>query len=132
MKRWSSLTGVLALMGGLAAPVAAQDVTIEGVWRTKDGLSDYQVAFCGADGTRLCVSLIALRGKADKEKNRPYIGKTIINEAKASGTNRWRGQLKLYGQSADATMAMLTPTTAELSGCAYFVVCDEFDLVRVE
>ena len=131
MRVWKMI-GALALATAMASPALAAEATVEGLWQPEDGLSDYQVSYCGADGTRFCLKVVALRGKADKEKNRPYVGTNIVDGAKASGVNRWKGKLNLFGQTADATFTLKSANVLVMDGCAYFVVCDTIVLSRAK
>lgn len=126
------MIGALAMATAMASPALAAEATVEGLWQPEDRLSDYQVSFCGADGTRFCLKLVALRGGADKEKNRPYVGKNLVEQAKASGTNRWKGKLNLFGQTADATFTLKSVNLLVMDGCAYFVMCDTIELLRAK
>lgn len=120
---------VMALFAGLAGPVVAAEATVEGTWLVgKD--SAYQGSFCGKDNKAFCLTVKRLSGGMDTPKNRPYLGVNIIDKAKASGKNRWRGNLNLFGQTADTTVSLKNANTLLLHGCVYFVVCKELELER--
>lgn len=116
----------------MTVPTLAQDLSVEGVWQPKDKDSDYQVHMCGQDGKRLCLKVLAIRAHMDKPENRPYVGTDIIDQAKPSGQNRWKGKLNLFGQSADTTITLVGANQIDLSGCLYFVVCRSIKLTRVQ
>lgn len=122
----------LVLGVALAAPANAQDVSVIGKWQTKDRDASYQTEMCGADNTRLCIRLVELHGKGDKARNRAYLGKLLVDKARPVSQVRWRGKIDLMGQTADATFTLRSANTLEVSGCAYVVVCDSFNLTRVE
>src|SRR6478609_6854676 len=89
----------LLVSAAMAVPALAADASVEGVWQP-DKNSDYQVHMCGKDSKQFCLKVLAIRGKMDKPENRPYVGTDIIEAAKPSGKNRWKGKLNLFGQSA--------------------------------
>lgn len=124
--------GALALVAGLSAPALAVDASVVGVWQPDNKESDYQATLCGDDQQRLCLQLVALRAGADKPKNRPYLGKNIVDGAKPKGDKSWQGQLNLFGQTADATFTLKGPDVLEMSGCAYLVVCKTIKLNRIK
>lgn len=123
--------GLAASLSAGAAPAAAQDTGIAGLWQMKDGYSDYQVELCGAEGTDLCVKPVALRGKADNERNRAHLDTYIVRNAKQTGANRWKGRLELWGQTADGTLVLRGADYLTISGCFFLVVCNEFELNRI-
>lgn len=115
----------------LAGAAVAQDLPIAGVWQMKDGYSDYLVETCGKENTDLCVKPVALRGKADNERNRAHLNSYIVKGAKQIGANRWKGKLELWGQTADGTLVLRDSNYLTISGCFYLVVCNEFELNRI-
>ena len=127
--RWAA---ALAMGLALAAPAVAQDAPVTGKWQTKDRDADYQIEMCGPDNTQLCVRLVALHGRGDKAKNRAYLGKLLVDRARPVSQVRWRGKIDLMGQTADATFTLRSANTLEISGCAYVVICDSFNLNRIE
>lgn len=129
----SILKSLVALVMGaaLVGPSVAEDLPIAGVWQMKDGYSDYLVETCGADSTSLCVKPVALRGKADNERNRAHLNSYIVKGAKQIGANRWKGKLELWGQTADGTLVLRDANYLTISGCFYLVVCNEFELNRI-
>jgi hypothetical protein len=114
----------------LAAPARAETASVEGLW-SPDQLSDYRVSLCGPQKDRLCFTVAALRKAADSARNRPYLGKTIIDGAKPDGANRWEGRLDLFGQSADSTITFRAPDTIELKACMLLVVCQSIVMKRI-
>lgn len=115
----------------LAGAAVAQDLPIAGIWQMKDGYSDYLVETCGKENTDLCVKPVALRGKADNERNRAHLNSYIVKGAKQIGANRWKGKLELWGQTADGTLVLRDSNYLTISGCFYLVVCNEFELNRI-
>jgi uncharacterized protein (DUF2147 family) len=131
MKTMLKALTALTLGAALAGPAMAQDLTIAGIWQMKDGYSDYLVEMCGPDSTNLCVKPVALRGKADNERNRAHLNSYIVKDAKQIGANRWKGKLELWGQTADGTLVLRDANYLTISGCFYLVVCNEFELNRI-
>ncbi len=121
----------LLVAASMTGPVLAQSATIEGVWQP-DKNSDYEISFCGKDNQQLCLKVLAIRDRMDKPENRPYIGTNIIDKARPVGKNRWRGNLNLFGQSADTTIILQSANTIELKGCLYLVICKSLKLTRVQ
>jgi len=113
----------------MGAPVLAQDNAALGVWQP-DKDSDYTVSNCGAKGDRFCLTVTELRGGMRKPENLKYLGKNLINEARASGKNTWKGKIDFFGVSGDATVTLKNANTLNLKACAYVVVCKEITLKR--
>ena len=111
----------------LVAPVMA--ASPEGIWEIEMRDSRYQVEYCG-DGTALCGTLIWLGKGADSEKNRPYLNTLMIDHAKPSGPDRWKGELHIYGQTASGTITQVSDDEIKLEGCALLVVCKSYRLYR--
>lgn len=137
MKQFGKALAIAGMIvaGVMAGPASADDAAmagrIAGQWQMKDGYSDYEVTMCGPDGTSVCVKAVALRGKADTPKNRPYLNQYIVSEAKQTGANTWKGKLRLYGQTADGTILMSDDDHVTIKGCFLLLICDEFKLKRL-
>jgi len=113
----------------MVAPATAQDNTFQGVWQP-DKDSDYTASLCGANNDRFCLTVTELRGGMRKPENLKYLGKNLINQAKASGKNTWKGKIDFFGISGDATATLKDANTLHLKACAYIVVCKEITLKR--
>lgn len=129
MNRLVTFATVALTALSLAAPIAAQDSTVVGVWQP-DKDSDYTVSMCGDKGDRLCFTVTELRGGMRKPENLKYLGKNLLNEAKPSGKNSWKGKIDFFGISGDATVTLKSTNTLHLKACAYIVVCREITLAR--
>jgi len=92
----------LGLTVAMAGASHAQDLDPTGVWVAEKN-SDYSVSWCDADSRQLCVKLVALRGNMRKKHNLEYLNATM------------RGENALH-----------------VKLCAYIVICDEYDMTRVE
>lgn len=131
----SNMNGIsrVLLAFGLAvtmvAPAIAADPT--GLWRP-DKTSDYDVTLCGNDNTQLCIKVVKLAGAMDTPQNRPYLNQVIVNKAKPSGANRWKGKMNLFGQSGDATVTLRGENDLLIKVCAYIVVCREYPMTRAQ
>ena len=113
----------------MGAPALAQDPTVVGVWQPDEN-SNYTVSMCGAKGDRLCFTVTELRGGMRKPENLKFLGKNLLNEAKQSGKNSWKGKINYFGISGDATVTLKDANTLHLKACAYVVVCKEITLTR--
>lgn len=113
----------------MAVPAVAQDHAVVGVWQP-DKDSDYTASMCGPKGDRFCLSVTELRGGMRKPENLKYLGKNLINQAKPSGKNTWKGKIDLFGVSGDTTITLKDANTLHLKACAYIVVCKEITLKR--
>lgn len=121
--------GVAALMG--MGPVASFAATSLGVYQTTDRKMDYQLTLCGT-GQQLCVKLLDARGSARTKQTRKFIGKYIVQNAQPAGDNSWKGHVEYQGISADGTMTLVPGKSFVISGCAYFVVCQDFRLIAAK
>lgn len=123
-----TLTKIAALGAALMismSPVAAKEL---GVFQTTDRKMDFQLSTCGS-GTDLCVKLLAARGSALTHQVRPYVGKLVVNKAKSSGENSWRGQFQQGDIKVTGKMKLSPGKNFVISGCAYVVMCDDFTLI---
>lgn len=118
--------GTAALIS-LAPAVSFAD-TVVGVYQTADRLEDYEVRYCGPNDTQLCVKLLALRGKAQSKQGNKLVGTDVVDHAKPSGKNTWKGKITIDGKTADATLKLKTGVSLEVNACAYIVVCAAISL----
>ncbi len=118
--------GAAALMA--TAPTLSFADTVVGVYQTADRLEDYQVRFCGPNDSLLCVKLLALRGKAQSAQGNKLVGTDVVNQAKAAGTNTWKGKMTIDGKTADATLKLKKGVSLDVNACAYIVLCASISL----
>jgi len=123
MKRFALSLAFSAL---LAAPALASPV---GVWEIEMRDSRYNVEMCG-DGTQLCGTLIWLGNGADSPENLPYLNTLLIDHAKQTRPNQWKGDLSIYGQRASGTITMVSADQITLRGCVAFVLCKTYQMYR--
>ena len=109
-------------------PAAAETL---GVYQTTDRKMDYQLDTCG-NGKDLCVTLLAARGSAASPGVLPYIGKLIVNQAKAAGKNRWKGRMRVGDYDLNGTLKLTPGVSFVMSGCVYIVACTDFTLIPAE
>jgi uncharacterized protein (DUF2147 family) len=129
MNRFAKFSMAALTALSMVAPATAQDNVVVGVWQP-DKDSDYTVSMCGPSKDRFCLTVTELRGGMRKPENLKYLGKNIINEAKQSGKNRWKGKIDLFGISGDTTVTLQNANSLHLKACAYVVVCKEITLKR--
>jgi hypothetical protein len=120
----------LVLAVGMSGASFAQSLDPTGVWVAGKN-SDYAVSLCGAENKAICFQLVALRNNMDNKRNRPFLNTLIINQAKATGANRWKGKMSLGGQTGDATIQLRGDNDLRVKVCAMIVVCEEYALERV-
>lgn len=129
MNRIAKFSTAALVALAMVAPAMAQDSAVVGVWQP-DKDSDYTASMCGPNNDRFCLTVTELRGGMRKPENLKYLGKNLVNQAKASGKNRWKGKIDFFGVSGDTTITLQNADTLHLKACAYVVVCKEITLKR--
>lgn len=117
--------GVMAAL--LAVPAAMASPA--GIWEIEMRDSRYRVELCG-DGTELCATLIWLGNSADNAENLPYLNTLLIDHARPTGPNQWKGDLHIFGQSGTGTITQVGADQITLRGCAFVVVCRTYQMYR--
>ncbi|KKB80116.1 hypothetical protein VW35_06670 [Devosia soli] len=115
-----------ALAALIAAPALASPA---GIWEIEMRDSRYEVTLCG-DGSQLCAKLIWLGNGADNAENLPYLNTMLIDHARQTKPNQWKGDLSIYGQKAGGTITMVGPDQITLKGCVAFIVCRTYQMYR--
>jgi uncharacterized protein (DUF2147 family) len=118
--------GLVLLTAGSAL---AQDLTPVGTWQTTSGESRYSVSYCG-DGTALCAKLIWLRKDAQTPENLALLNKHVVQGARATATNKWRGTVKYDGQTVSGSVTLVNQNKLSLRGCQ-LIACQNVDFVRL-
>ncbi|MBI1867215.1 MAG: DUF2147 domain-containing protein [Methylocystis sp.] len=124
--RKSRRLGRLAMMMSAAAMVfggvhaaAASTNDPHGIWLRPEG--GVQFSFYDCDDGLLCAKVIA----AKNPKDQAAIGTVILNGARQTGPNEWKG--KFYntddGETYDGTITVKTPGELTLKGCLWDVLC---------
>lgn len=129
MNRFGKFSAAALVALSMVAPVMAQDNPVVGVWQP-DKDSDYTASMCGAKQDRFCLTVTELRGGMRKPENLKYLGKNLVNEARQSSKNSWKGKIDFFGINGDATVTLRNADTLHLKACAYVVVCKEITLKR--
>jgi len=122
------LKNTLALGAALMmsmGPALAEDL---GVFQTTDRKMDFGLSTCGS-GKDLCVTLLAARGSAVTRQVKPYIGKVVVKNAKPAGANVWNGKLRFGDVDLGGSMTLRPGKSFTISGCAYIVMCTDFNLI---
>lgn len=112
-----------------AAPAFAQDPTPVGTWQTTSGESRYVVSYCG-DGTQLCAKLTWLRQDARTPANLALLNKYVVQGARATAENKWRGTVKYDGHTVSGSVTLVNGSKLSLSGCQ-LIACRRVDFVRL-
>lgn len=112
-----------------AAPAFAQDLTPVGTWQTTTGESRYSVSYCG-DGTALCAKLIWLRKDAQTPENLALLNKHVVQGARPTAANKWRGTVKYDGQTVSGSVTLVSRNKMSLRGCQ-LIACQNVDFVRI-
>lgn len=126
---------VLAAVIGLTSftgAVQAEDLDLSGQWQADNGESRYELNLCG-DGTQLCADLVWIRPQDINDRNKQYIGKRVVDEARLVSNNplKWRGKINVYGNQIDGTVTMETDDRFIVKGCALLVFCVEMGANRM-
>ncbi len=118
-----------ALMMTMSPALAAEDL---GIYQTTDRKMDFGLSTCGSSGKDLCVTLLDARGSAATRQVKPYIGKVVVNRAKPSGKNVWKGTMKFGEFSLSGQMVLRPGKSFKLSGCVFLIACSDFNLIPAE
>jgi len=130
MNHWLKKLGLAAtLLGATILPTFAGDASPAGSWQTTTGETRVKVTMCG-DGTQLCATLTWLRDDARTEENLAYLNKRVVNAARQTRDNAWKGTVHFNGQSATGTIKLVGEDTITLSGCK-LGMCKSFQFVRI-
>lgn len=129
MNRFGKFSAAALVALSMVAPALAQDNSVIGVWQP-DKDSDYTASLCGPNNDLFCLKVTELRGGMRKPENLKYLGKYLMEGAKPSGKNVWKGKIDVMGVKGDATITLKSADTLHLRACAYFVVCKEITLKR--
>lgn len=111
-----------------ASPSLAGDLTPIGEWQTTSGESRYEISQCG--NGNLCAKLIWLRSDARTEENLQYLNKNIVDGARRTGANRWKGDVQYGGDVFGGSMTLVSPEKLKLKGCKA-IFCQSVEFVRL-
>jgi uncharacterized protein (DUF2147 family) len=125
----------MALMAAL--PAKAQSLDPSGVWLTQAGDARVRVSKCGAG---ICGVVISLRDPIDQAtgkpqvddknpnpalKKRPIIGLPLFSGMRATGPNKWSGQIYNAddGGTYASNVSVTGPDTLRVEGCVGGALC---------
>jgi uncharacterized protein (DUF2147 family) len=113
---------VLALIAALAgaAPAAAADTSLEGVWRSPGGNTIMKIAACGDTE---CGTVAWASDKAKKDSSKAttqLVGTALLTALKQDKKGRWQGKLFIPDQNMRATAKLerVSADQLKVSGCA--------------
>ncbi|SMQ70458.1 Uncharacterized conserved protein, DUF2147 family [Devosia lucknowensis] len=120
---------VFAIAAFAAASIAPAFASPVGMWEIEMRDSRYDVQLCG-DGTQLCAELVWLGNGADNAENLPYMNTLLIDHARQTRPNQWKGELHIYGQKAAGTITQVSADQITLKGCVALVICKTYQMYR--
>lgn len=125
----NTLPRTIAALGALAmsmTPVLGVEL---GVFQTTDRKMDFHLATCGEGDDQLCVTLLDARGSAASRQVVPYIGQLVVIGAKPAGENAWDGSMRVGKYDISGRMTLRPGESFTVVGCAYVVICTDFNLI---
>ena len=124
-----SLSAILMALA-IATPASAADqVSPVGKWQTATGESRYEVSYCG-DGQQICAKLTWLRSDARTPENLAHLNRLVVQGAKATSDNKWKGVISFDGQNIPGRMTLVDKDKMVLNGCQ-FVFCQTVEFERI-
>ncbi|MDT4888997.1 hypothetical protein FQZ97_1256370 [compost metagenome] len=93
------------------------------------GESRYSVSYCG-DGTQLCAKLTWLRKDARTPENLALLNEFVVQNAKATAQNKWRGTVKYEGHTVSGSVTLVSGNRMALQGCQ-LIACQKVEFVRI-
>lgn len=125
-----------ALPAGMALAQTADDAV--GIWEHPQNKSQMELYKCGEN---LCGKLVKTsdnQGTDQKNpraelRSRPILNLMVIEGAKKSATNQWKGGLynRTDGQTYAGTLTVTTPNLIDITGCASSNRCNTVKWTRV-
>jgi uncharacterized protein (DUF2147 family) len=120
---------MLALGAGLLMAGQAM-ASPAGLWELETADTRFELQLCG-DGTQLCGQLVWLKDVDYNEQYKPYLNTPMAAGVRQTGPNRWKGDMRLMGQSISGTITQQSEDHMTLQGCAFLVVCKTYQMYRV-
>ena len=111
------------------APALAADMDPTGRWQSQTGESRYDIFICGDHGA-LCAKLVWLRPDVTSKETKAYLGKLVIDHARHTAINRWRGTVHALDKTAEGILTLVDAKTFKLTGCVG-PACGSFELHKV-
>lgn len=132
MARMASMAGgLMAAMLLASASIGAAQANPNGVWELDTHDTRIQLALCG-DGTQLCGTLVWLSDADYNKQYEPYLNAPVANGIAATGPNRWKGAMQLFGQKITGTITQQSETQMTLQGCVLMVLCKSYTMQRYD
>ena len=113
----------------LSASAPAQQATLEGTWRDQWGTT-LDISHCGADSTRICVTLVDVRGESRTKANLAYVNEQIMRAEKVD-EDEWQGTVIFEGNQAEGTLTRIAPDVVEIEGCRALILCETIAFQRL-
>ena len=110
-------------------PALAADMDPTGRWQSQTGESRYDIFICGDHGA-LCAKLVWLRPDVTSKQTKAYLGKLVIDHARHTAVNRWRGTVHALDKTAEGILTLVDGKTFKLTGCVG-PACGSFELHKV-
>lgn len=120
----------VAMLLGLVAPSAAQEMSPLGNWQSTKGDARFTVGYC-PDGRELCATLTWLREDVRNPARLASVGTHVVEGAKQTGPNRWRGTLHYAGHTLSGSVTLVSPDFMRVSGCMLLILCETVELERM-
>lgn len=120
----------LAVFLGVVIPAAAQDISPIGNWQSTTGDSRFTVDYC-PDGRQLCATLTWLREDVRNPARLASVGTHVVEGARQTAPNRWRGTLHYAGHTLSGTVTLVSPDFMRVSGCMLLIFCETVELERM-
>ncbi len=117
---------VLGTVVAMALPAMASP---EGIWELETRDTRFQLELCG-DGTQLCGKLVWLSDTDYNQQYLPYLNAPMADRLAPSGSNRWKGDMQLFGYKMAGTLTQRSANQMTLEGCAFLVVCKKYEMFR--
>ena len=135
MKRILTRVGIVALFAAVPVTASAQ-AALEGQWKNPKGSVVVEVSQCGGSWCGTVVEANAKAKASARKGGTPnLIGTRILSNLRASGANRFKGQVfdPKRNIRAPATIKVVSPNAIEVKGCAIagMLLCKEQRWTRV-
>ncbi|GLQ55052.1 DUF2147 domain-containing protein [Devosia nitrariae] len=114
----------------LAPAVQAQDISPLGTWQSTKGDARFTVDYC-PDGGELCATLTWLREDVRNPARLASVGTHVVEGARKTGPNRWRGTLHYAGHTLAGSVTLVSPDFMRVSGCMLLIFCETVELERM-
>lgn len=132
----AAAAATIALAASMAGAQTAEDAF--GTWRHPENGSHVTIYKCGEALCAKIAKVIDDQKTDDKNpdaklRSRPIVGLVIMNGAKKTGANQWKGDLynRADGGSYTGTLTVKSRNAIDLQGCTAVVLCKTVTWTRV-